>query len=60
MTKKSGIYKYNNLYYYCLNHKTTKNSESYTSNNVTKKISICKAKIIYEKPTKNYFFNRPF
>ena len=56
MTKKNDISKYNNLYYYCLNHRTTKNSEIYTSKNIKKKISICNAKILYEKNTKNYYF----
>ena len=33
MTKKKNINKYNSLYYYCLNYRTTKNSEIYAYNN---------------------------
>ena len=49
MTKKSDISKYNNLYYYCLNHRTTKNSEIYTSKNNKKKFQYVMLKYYMKK-----------
>ncbi len=56
MAKKSDINKYNYLYYYCVNHRTTKNSESYTSNNIKKRYLYVKQKYYMKNQQKIIFF----
>ena len=41
MTKNSDVLKYNDLYYYCNNHRTTKLSEKLDSNSNKLRNSIC-------------------
>ena len=47
--------KYNNIYYYCPLHRTTKFSNTFRKNNTKKKVNLCNAKILYKKDTKEYF-----
>ena len=46
--KKEGL-KRDIKYYYCKYHRTTKKSNLFTKNNKKKKISLCDAKIKYDK-----------
>ena len=55
-TKKSEILKYNNLYYYCINHRTSKTSTDLDKKGVKKRICICNSKIEYEKNNNKYIF----
>ena len=48
-TKKDDIQNYNNLYYYCCNHRTTKTSKLDNDKGHKIRIYICNAKIKYEK-----------
>lgn len=48
-TKIKDIETRRNLYYYCVNHRTTKTSESITEKGIKKRINICNAKIKYDK-----------
>ena len=56
ITKKDDISKYNNLYYYCSNHRTTKTSEKLDLEGHKERINICDSKIKYEKDTNRYIF----
>ena len=56
ITKKDDISKYNNLYYYCNNHRTTKTSEKLDAKGHKERINICDSKIKYEKDTNRYIF----
>ena len=50
-TKKEGL-KHDIIYYYYKYHRTTKKSNILTKNNKKKKISLCNAKIKYDKEDK--------
>ena len=56
MTKKKDIDTADNIYYYCINHRTLKNSTEITSKGKPKRVSFCNARIIYVK-NKGEFFN---
>ena len=43
-----------NLYYYCVNHRTTKTSEIITEKGNKKRINICNARIKYDKNLDQY------
>ena len=53
-TKKEDIENYNNLYYYCVNHRTTKTSKEEDNNGFKKRICICNSKIKYDKSNQKY------
>ena len=56
MTKNSDVLKYNDLYYYCNNHRTTKLSEKLDNKGNKLRISICNSKIKYERDIDKYIF----
>ena len=55
MTRKCDLDKVENIYYYCNNHITTKNSEEVTEKGNQKWVSICNARIIYNKNYKEFY-----
>ena len=55
MTSVKDINKYQNLYYYCSLHRTSRFSEEY-GDKTKKRISICEAKIMFEIKNKIYYF----
>ena len=55
-TKKEDIENYNNLYYYCVNHRTTKTSKEEDNNGFKKRICICNSKIKYDKSNQKYIY----
>ena len=56
ITKNDDVKQYNNLYYYCNNHRTTKLSDQVDKNGNKTRINICDSKIKYEKDTNRYIF----
>ena len=56
ITKNDDAKQYNNLYYYCNNHRTTKLSDQVDKNGNKTRINICDSKIKYEKDTNRYIF----
>ena len=56
ITKKDEILKYNNSYYYCNNHRTTKTSEKLDKDGHKERINIYNSKIKYEKDKDRYIF----
>ena len=52
----SDIQKYENLYYYCIHHRTTKNSTKEDEKGKKKRISICNAKIKFNKVRNIYIY----
>ena len=55
MTKKKDLENVNNIYYYCINHRTLKNSAQINSKGEKKRVSFCNARIIYVK-NKDQFY----
>jgi hypothetical protein len=58
ITKNDDAKQYNNLYYYCNNHRTTKLSDQVDKNGNKTRINICDSKIKYEKVLTDIFFLR--
>ena len=55
MTNKKDIELYDNIYYYCNNHRTLKNSNEINSKNNPKRVGFCNARIIYNKEKDKYY-----
>ena len=55
MTKKKDIKRLNNIYYYCINHRTLKNSTESNKKGETKRISLCNARLIYVKDIEEFY-----
>ena len=55
MTKKKDLDKVNNIYYYCKNHRTLKNSSEINSKGQKKRVSFCSARIIYVKSQDKFY-----
>ena len=53
---KKAAAKYNNIYYYCQLHRTTKFSNIFKQNNTKRKINLCNAKILYKKRYPGIFY----
>ena len=55
MTNKKDIELYDNIYYYCTNHRTLKNSNERNSKGNPKRVGFCNARIIYNKENDEYY-----
>ena len=55
MTKKKDIKRLNNIYYYCINHRTLKNSTESNKKGEPKRISLCNARLIYVKDIEEFY-----
>ena len=55
-SKTKDLLKYNNLYYYCINHRKTKTSTNQDKKGFKIRISICHAKIKFEKDKNKYIY----
>jgi len=55
-TKKRDIENCNNLYYYCVNHRTTKTSKEEDNKGFKKNVRICNSKIRYDKSNQTYIY----
>ena len=55
-TKKEELEKNRDMYYYCVNHRTTKTSEKIDNKGNKKRINICDSRIHYSKNRDIYLF----